>query len=70
MNTKYRAKAEAKADNSKRYGKKTPFDATNIIEKYKNINFGTIAVNEIRLCEMSGGSDCTGYYNSISEFKF
>lgn len=47
----------------------TKFDATTILEKYTNYNFGGQEVNEILLSSMQA-KDSDGFYKTIASVKF
>lgn len=66
LNTKYRGKT---AGSPKRWVSRQPFDATEIMEKYKDYHFGSCKFDNIRLSLISTvGED--GFYKSLSEIKF
>ncbi|KAK9888931.1 hypothetical protein WA026_001150 [Henosepilachna vigintioctopunctata] len=67
MNTKYR-KPKKKDNPSRRWIKRETFDATQIMEKYKDFYFGEAMFNNIHLSLMScEGED--GYYTSLGSVK-
>lgn len=62
MNTKY-------YDNDQRFYNK-PFDASKILKKYKDYNFGTMPVNEIHMGYIRSQKQRNGYFESIGSLKF
>lgn len=60
---------KTKAQAGERFQRK-PFNASAIIEKYKDFNFGSIAINEIQISRLEGEKDANGYYSSIGTLKF
>lgn len=71
MNTKYR-KEDSSSESpkkKKKWVKRKPFDATRIMEQYKDFHFGLCDFNSIHLSLISSkGED--GFYKPISTINF
>lgn len=52
-----------------RYQRRT-FNASKIIEKYKNFNFGSLTINEIQISKLGKSENPSGFYDSLSVLKF
>lgn len=69
INTKYRDKdTESPQKRKKRWIPRKPFDATRIMEKYKDYDFGETILDEIHLSLMSSVGD-NGFYKPLSVIK-
>ncbi|XP_031343533.1 activating signal cointegrator 1 complex subunit 1-like isoform X2 [Photinus pyralis] len=70
MNTKYRSKSAQNTPKRSRWPtKRIPFNATSIIEKYKDFYFGEKVLDSIHLsCMSSKGED--GFYAPLSVIRF
>lgn len=64
------SEVKAKKSTGKRFQKRKPFNATAIIKKYKDFNFGSLQVNEIQISRLEGEKDANGFYSSIGNLKF
>lgn len=74
INTRYDKGPKEKDGNSnarpgRRHHAKKHFDATAILEKYKNYDFGSQEVDEIVLSSMSE-MDSDGFYKKIASVTF
>lgn len=72
INTRYDKGESGKDGNGNgtpRYRIRKTIDATAILEKYKNYNFGSQEVNEILLSAMFEKDD-DGFYKKIASVKF
>lgn len=74
INTRYDKEEDEKDGNGnttprRHYWKPKTFDATSILEKYADYNFGSQDVNEILLSSMRE-KDSDGFYKKIASVKF
>lgn len=68
INTKYRKVPQTSGKRSWK-DKKIPFNATSIIEKYKDFYFGEVILDQIHLSLISSkGED--GFYKPLSVIKY
>lgn len=65
INTRY----DKSSSCERSFHKPKTFDATTILDKYANYNFGEQEVNEILLSSMQA-KDSDGFYKTIASIKF
>lgn len=69
IKSQHKEKTQVNGHPTVRYHQKTFFDASSILEKFAEFEFGVQEVNEILLSSMLVKDD-EGYYKEIASIKF